>query len=149
MLFLQLTLATAMIFGTVILHVAGVMVIVVHLRRHYPDHAASFSTARSVRILTIVTLGLFLLHTIEIWAWAALYMVLGEFSKLATALYFSTVTFTTLGYGDLTLSPDWQVLSGIEAANGIVLFGASTALLIAVFRRVIEYKLSARPDNDA
>jgi voltage-gated potassium channel Kch len=147
-LFLQLTLATAMIVGTVILHVAGVVVLVVHLRRHYPDHAAAFSIARSIKILTIVTLGLFLLHTIEIWAWAALYMVLGEFSELATALYFSTVTFTTLGYGDLTLAPDWQVLSGIEAANGIVLFGASTALLIAIFRRVVQDKLSDRPDDD-
>lgn len=142
MLLVQIFIGSLMVIGTAILHVFGVVKIGLHLRRRYPDFMTRIETAQSVGILTTVTLGLFLLHTIEIWAWAALYMLVGEFTELAPALYFSTVTFTTLGYGDVTLSADWQVLSGIEAANGILLFGVSTAVLLSAFRRIIQDSLS-------
>ena len=141
---LQLTLGTIMIVATVVLHVAGVVLLIARLIRRYPDHAVRLTTGRSIKILTIITLGLFVLHSIEIWAWAALYLVVGEFSELSPAVYFSTVTFTTLGYGDMTLGPDWRILSGIEAANGIILFGASTAVMLAAFRRIIQDSL---PDH--
>ena len=52
-----------------------------------------------------------------------------------TALYFSFVTFTTLGYGDITLSEGWRLLSGIEALNGLLLVGWTTALLFAIVQR--------------
>ena len=55
---------------------------------------------------------------------------------LARALYFSTVTFTTLGYGDITLLPRWQLISAFEATNGIVLFGVSTAFIFTVIQRL-------------
>ncbi len=74
------------------------------------------------------------MHTVSAWAWAFVYLVLGEFSELTQALYFSVVTATTLGYGDLTLSEEWQLLGSFEAMGGLVLFGASTAFLLGVTR---------------
>ena len=59
----------------------------------------------------------------------------GNFEAMERALYFSTVTFTTLGYGDITLLPRWQLLSAFEATNGIVLFGVSTAFVLTVLQR--------------
>ena len=97
-----------------------------------------------VLVLTIV--GLFLMHTVEIWSWAALYVWLGEFESFERALYFSTVTFTTLGYGDITLQERWRLLSGVEAVNGIMLFGVSTAFLFAVMRRLFEAASIIEPE---
>ena len=87
-------------------------------------------------MITIV--AIFLIHTVEIWLWAVLYYWLGEFGSFERALYFSTVTFTTLGYGDITLQENWQLLSGFEAANGIILFGVSTAFVFGTIRKLLE-----------
>ena len=59
----------------------------------------------------------------------------GELQSLDTAFYFSGVTFTTLGYDDITLSTDWRKLSGLQAIDGILLFGWTTAFLSAVLQR--------------
>ncbi|WP_223789296.1 ion channel [Marinicella meishanensis] len=71
-----------------------------------------------------------LIHVIEIVLWAWAYWRLGEFNDISLAIYFSTVTATTLGYGDLTLSAEHQLLSGFEAIGGLILFGVSTAFFI-------------------
>ena len=76
------------------------------------------------------------IHTIEAWTWAYVYMYLGEFTDFERALYFSVVTSTTLGYGDITLSPEWQLLSTFEAMGGLLLFGVSTAFLFALVLRL-------------
>ena len=46
------------------------------------------------------------------------------------------VTFTTLGYGDVLLDENWQLLASFEAANGMIMFGWTTAIIIAVVQRV-------------
>jgi len=66
--------------------------------------------------------------------WAAAYMALGEIKDLEPAFYFSMVTFTTLGYGDIVLDESWRLLASFEAATGIIMFGWTTAILIAVLQ---------------
>ncbi|MDA7949666.1 MAG: potassium channel family protein [Hyphomicrobiaceae bacterium] len=134
----QLILGTGMIGLTVVIHIGGILCTVAWLRAHFKTQTGHNSFGWAVRMFVASVLGVFLFHTVEIWLWAALYMLLGEFSDLERALYFSTVTFTTLGYGDITLSPRWQMLSGLEAANGIILFGVSTAFIFAVLRYLFE-----------
>ena len=56
-------------------------------------------------------------------------VVAGAIPDLETALYFSTASFTTIGYGDVVLGPDWRLIGAIEGANGLLLFGWSTAFL--------------------
>ncbi len=134
----QLLLGTAMIAITVVLHIGGILGTVAWLRRHPKVRAGRHCYVWAIRMFVASVLGVFVLHTVEIWLWAGLYMMLGEFDDIGRALYFSTVTFTTLGYGDITLGPRWQVLSGLEAANGIILFGVSTAFIFAVLKYLFE-----------
>lgn len=91
---------------------------------------------RAAVLILLVVFGIFALHTVQIWLYAALYLALGELGTFEQALYFSTITFASVGYGDIVLSPEWRVLSGIEAANGVVLFGWSTAFLLTVTARL-------------
>lgn len=78
-----------------------------------------------------------LVHTIQVWLWALVFYAVGAFTELEPSLYFTLVTFTTAGYGDITLSHDWRLLSGITAANGFLSFGWSTAYMVELVRRTV------------
>jgi voltage-gated potassium channel Kch len=134
MLSSQIFIGSAMIALTVVIHTAGIIGLVVWLKAHFSRFMENLSVAPMTGILVIVIVGIFLVHTVEIWLWAVLYIWLGEFVEFERALYFSTVTFTSLGYGDITLQERWQLLSGFEAINGIILFGVSTAFVYAAIR---------------
>jgi voltage-gated potassium channel len=93
---------------------------------------------QSLRVVISTAIVLITLHLVEILVWALAYMLMlptDELQSLEASLYFSAVTFTTLGYGDITLSSDWRLLSGLEAIDGILLIGWSTAFLFAVLQR--------------
>lgn len=80
-----------------------------------------------------VYISILLLASIfESLIWALTYMYNGTFSRLSEALYFSIVTFTTLGYGDIVMNEQWRLLASIQAAGGIIIFGWSTAIIVAV-----------------
>ena len=83
-----------------------------------------------------VALFMLLLSLGEVSLWAAVYMLVGAFQNFEPALYFSTVTFTTLGYGDVLLDDRWRLMASLEAANGIIIFGLSTAVVVATVQRV-------------
>ncbi len=90
-------------------------------------------------VLVYTALIVFALHAVEIVIWAAAYLALVPVNELASfeeAVYFSFVTFTTLGYGDVTLTAGWRLLSGIEALNGIILVGWTTAMIFSVVQRI-------------
>ncbi len=90
---------------------------------------------QGVAIMT-AAFGLFALHTIEIWAYAALYLRLGALPDFEQALYFSTSTYATIGYGDIVLPLRWRILGAIEGANGIMLLGWSTAFFVSIIDRI-------------
>jgi voltage-gated potassium channel Kch len=85
-------------------------------------------------------------HLAEIALWALSFLLCGEFSNFAAALYFSGNTYTTLGDSTTVLSPRWRMLGPIEAADGMLMFGVSTAIIFAVIHRLIEAKF--RPQGD-
>jgi Ion channel len=76
-------------------------------------------------------------HLVEIAVWALLYVICGEFADFATAYYHSAANYTSLGYGDLIMSPSWRLLGPLETANGMLLFGVSTAMIFAVIQRLV------------
>jgi hypothetical protein len=79
------------------------------------------------------------LHILEVIIWALAYTMLPDLAgpdKFEDALYFSFITFTTVGYGDVTLFGEWRLLSGIEAMNGILLFGWSSALVYTTVQKL-------------
>ena len=93
-------------------------------------------------VLAIAVFGIILLHSAEAWAWAFIYVWLGEFADVNEAVYFSVVTATTLGYGDITLSPTWRFLGSFEAMGGLILFGASTAFFLGVMKYLFDDRIS-------
>lgn len=132
----NLAVATAMVAITVLISFWGFIGlgwIMGGARRRLRPHEGLFRAAIAI---LLVVFGIFGLHTVQIWLYAALYLELGEMRSFEEALYFSTVTFVTLGYGDVVLSEKWRVLSAIEAANGSVLVAWSTAFLLNVTRRL-------------
>jgi len=123
---------------TVVIHAVGTTAWVRRLARRSAEVPIS-SNSQAIAILIKTVLIVFVLHTIEIMVWAGAYQVLLPLQELGSfeeAVYFSFVTFSTLGYGDITLSEGWRVLSGIEALNGILLVGWTTALIFAVVQAV-------------
>lgn len=87
-------------------------------------------------ILVIAVLGVFCAHIIQIWLWALFYLSVHALPTLEEALYFSTATFTTAGFGDVVLGKDWRLVSSFQAANGFILFGWSTAFIFEVMSRL-------------
>jgi hypothetical protein len=132
----QLMFATAMAGLTVIMHLLGLSVLIAVTRPHSSRLRTDMHIARQMIVLVGVSLGLFILHGIEIWSYATLYYLVGAIRSFEDALYFSTATYATIGYGDLTLSKSWRVLGAIEGANGIILLGWSTAFFISIVGRI-------------
>jgi hypothetical protein len=77
-----------------------------------------------------------LLHLLQIAAWAFFYTWKEGMPDLTSALYFSAVTYTTTGYGDLVLPQEWRLVGGVEALTGILMCGLSAGMFFGVFTRV-------------
>ncbi len=132
----NLSWATVMVAWTTIVHFCGIATLIAIIRSDRVGGASTASILRQGVGILIVVFGLFALHTIQIWSYATFYFVVGEFETLEEALYFSTSTFTTVGFGDITLNKSWRLFSAIESANGFLLIGWSTAFLVSVTARI-------------
>lgn len=106
---------------------------------------------KSFRFIVSTAGFLIVLHLLQSALWALVYLVLPgitEFDSFEKALYFSMVTFTTLGYGEITLASDNRILAGLEAMNGIILIGWSTAFMFAVFAEVIKKSVETKSSKN-
>ena len=131
----QMLVGGLLIVGTVIIHAVSLeLTLKVVLAIELEVQARWRSLVFSFTILAV-----FLAHIIEIWLWALVYHVIEEVPNFETALYFSTSCFTTVGFGDITLSPEWRLLSSFESVNGMILFGWSTAFIFAVVKRTYQH----------
>ena len=131
----NLALGRLIISATVIIHTLGLMTIT-HLIGHLTDRLRMHGRrSRIVAMLTVV-IGTFGLLTVQVWLWAIAYYLLGVVGDFDTALYFSTVTFSTIGYGDVLPAHGWRLLSALEGIDGFLLIGWSTAYLITAGIRV-------------
>ena len=111
-----------------------------HLMNNYTNKPLGFDR-RTVRLLVYTALFLLTLNFIEAIIWGFTYYLLPgitEFETLEKAIYFSLVTFTTLGYGDITISSSSRILSGFEAMNGVLLLGWTTAMMFSVLQFVMK-----------
>lgn len=118
--------------------------------RYYANHYKRFKdSGQSSKTLTldILLLGMVMLLMLlgnfaQMIIWAALFMLIGEFEEGATAMYYSAVNFATLGYGDIVMSERWRMLGPLEAANGCLMFGVSTAVMTAAVMDVIKHNIA-------
>ena len=88
-------------------------------------------------VLVSATFLLFLGNVIQMIIWAGVFLLVGEFAEFRIALYHSIVNFSTLGYGDIVMSPDHRILGAFEATNGILMLGLTTSTLYAVLRGIM------------
>ena len=129
-------LGAFMIVATIVIESAVIGVAVNILNRYATKLNRLGVFPRTVLALSSLSLWLLAGISAALWLWAALFFALGEFETIEKALYFSSVSATTLGYGDTLLSERWQLLSGFIAANGLVLFSLNTAFLFEALRRL-------------
>ena len=88
------------------------------------------SFAASMFLLCAVMLLLVIGNALQIGIWAGVFMLLGEFSTYSVAVYHSAVNFATLGYGDIVMSEQHRLLGPLEAVNGVLMIGVSTAVVM-------------------
>jgi Ion channel len=134
---IQLILATGMVVLTVLIHGAGITALARGLRIETNDNAEHhhFSVKRAAVILIIV-LALFTLHGIEIWLYAAVYLLIDAVQNLEAAVYYSTITYASIGFGDTEMARPWRLVGAIEGINGVLLLGWSTAFFVTVVARL-------------
>jgi len=135
---------------TVVMHALGTIAWVRHLSRQYPEGQGLGQMRSAIHALLTTVVVATVLHALQVTIWAIAYIMMlpaGELQTMEEAIYFSFVTFTTLGYGDITLSEGWRILSGMEALNGILLVGWTTALLFAVVQRTWQAMFAKQATN--
>jgi len=132
----NLAMACLMVALTVTLHFVGLIGLMRLLRWRGGRLGAHRSIFGQGALILFVVFGLFAIHTAEVWAYAFAFWLLGAVQGFESALYFSTVNFASLGYGDIVLGPRWRLFGAIEAANGVILFAWSTAFLLSVTARL-------------
>jgi hypothetical protein len=114
-----------------------------YVRNDKPStNASSWST---LLVINCVMLLLVLGNLAQLSLWAVVFWLLGEFDSLVPAVYHSAVNFATLGYGDLVMSERNRFLGPLEAINGVLMVGVSTAALMATFQNAFKKTAQARP----
>jgi hypothetical protein len=132
---MRLAAALCLMALCVTIHAGGVTWALRRLRRR-PEPAPRFWP--STWLFVIVAGWMLLLHLVEIAAWASFYVWKGAMPDLQSAAYFSAVTYTTTGYGDLVLPREWRLVGGVEALTGILMCGWSTGFFMAIVTRLYQ-----------
>jgi len=139
MLIEKLAIALTMMFLCTMIHALFMMAAnkAVDRSMAYVSHGRH-PFRRAVQIWLII-LWMFLGICVEAGIWAYTYLSIPSITTLPdapTAFYFSLVTYTSLGFGDIVLTGDWRVLSAIEAATGVIIFGWTTALIFYFIQKI-------------
>lgn len=132
---INIAIGAFMIIITTMIHAEGMVLVMRAVRVRVARQQSMGHRSRVYRVSGVVLI-MFLVAVLEVAAWATLFLLLDSIEGIEQALYFSAVTFTTLGYGDIVLDERWRLLASFEAANGIIMFGWSTAIVIAAVQRV-------------
>ncbi|MDX1291959.1 MAG: ion channel [Hyphomonas sp.] len=136
MLLLNLIVAGALVAITFAIHFAGLVGLSALIRRRDMPHVSLSTVVGQGLAIFFILLSLFAIHSVEIWVFTLAYLALGAFPDVETAVYFSTSTFSTVGYGDVLIDKDWRMLAAAESVIGFLLLGWSTAFLVSVSARV-------------
>jgi voltage-gated potassium channel Kch len=132
-MFTQLAIGAAMLVITVLIEAFTLDAIITKVKATEKSRVLKrFGSLKKGVLLSLVVLSVFCALIFAMWLWAGLYALLQIFPDFETALYFSMATFSTVGYGDVVIGPDWRLLGGIESANGFLLFGWNTAFIFEV-----------------
>jgi voltage-gated potassium channel len=139
--FNEILTAAVIVSVCLIIHTAGILLMaewLLHRREHLEHNAGSRHFAL---LLVALFAGIMFLHLIETSLWAIFYYAQNLFTDFETSLYFSMVSFTTIGYGDVLLPRNWRLLGVIEGFSGVLLCGVSTGFVFAVINAMFQFRL--------
>ncbi len=138
MFFSQLIIGAVLICITVIIQAVTLDYLICCIDRSKNTARLMFKRYWKIPLLVSAVLGVFLSIIMQIWIWALFYLFVGVLPDFEESLYFSTTTFTTVGYGDVFLGKDWRLVSAFQSANGFILFGWGTAFIFEVMSKLYE-----------
>ncbi|MFK7744516.1 MAG: ion channel [Roseobacter sp.] len=133
---LQILLGSGILIVCTLSHIATVAALVRRMRERHAFIQAA--TVRKTFILSsVVVLVLLLSHTVHIYVWAISLWLMGALTGYEEPIYFSLVTYTTVGYGDVTIDPTFRIFAAMASVNGILAFGVTTAFLVGLFSKIL------------
>jgi voltage-gated potassium channel Kch len=133
---LQITLGTGLLLASILIAAASAWVMEMAFERGHHWLMREPHRPKLFLMIAVIAIWILAVVTAGVWLWAAAFLLIGVFPTLEEAVYFSTVTFTTLGFGDVLLPKEWRLLAGMAAANGLLNFGLLTALMVEALRHV-------------
>jgi hypothetical protein len=139
-MFLPLTVGAVTILGTIVIHAFPLSATISIVRHERKLGRAGRGFWIDMGIVAGAILSALVAHLLEIGLWAVVFVECGEFSDYGIAFYHSAVNYTSLGYGDIVMTPAWRLLGPLETANGMLLFGVSTAIAFALIQRLVEIR---------
>ena len=145
---LPLGIAMSITFCTVIINALVMMPMIYFVHYELRLGRAGVRFWKDIVIVAGATVVALAAHLLAIATWALVFSLCGEFSQFAEAVYYSGLNYTTLGDSDAVISPSWKLLAPLEGANGMLMFGVSTAMLFALVQRLIQTRLGERSSYD-
>lgn len=143
----ELCTAAAIVALCLVIHAAGILLMAEWLLHSREDLERNVSGKRFALLIVTLFGALMFLHAIQTSLWAVFYYTRNLFSDFETSLYFSTVSFTTIGYGDVVLPQKWRLLGVVEGLSGTLLCGVSTAFIFAVINAMFQFRLRQRANK--
>lgn len=140
-MFLILLISAGTLLCSLVCFAATAALVVRTVARLLPADRDDVGFWKGFGIMMVVTLITGVMHLVEICLWAMVYLLCGQIVTLEVAFYFSAVNYTALGYGDLVLAEPWRLLGPLQAINGLLLIGLSTAGMFVVLNRLIPRRL--------
>jgi hypothetical protein len=137
-----LVVAASVVACTILIHAFALIASVQVVRHERRLGRAGTSFSIDVAIVAAAMAFALAAHLVDIALWALLFMICGEFPAFGIAFYHSAVNYTTLGYGDVIMTPSWRLLGPLEAADGMLMFGVSTAMIFAVIQRLVQTRFT-------
>lgn len=143
-MFIQLLVGTGLMLVGIVVAGLSFWLMETMLVRFLPWFLREPHRPKLVLALVVAAVLSLWLITAGVWIWAIAFRLMGLFPDLETAAYFALTSFTTLGYGDVLLPKEWQLLGGMAATNGMLNFGLLIAVMVDALRHVRAGQTEAR-----
>lgn len=144
----EIAIAAAIVSVCMIIHLTGILLMAEWLLSRRESLERIASRRRFALLMVVLFAGILFLHLTQTGLWAVFYYTQNLFSDFETSLYFSMVSFTTIGYGDVLLPRRWRLLGVIEGFSGVLLCGISTAFIFAVMNAMLQFRLRQRSNQN-
>ena len=135
----QLFIGTGMIALCVVIHGMGLFTIQraisgERMKERFEQLRPLSVTGAGFTLMAVF--AIIVIHFVEIWLFAFLYDYLGALHSFSDALYFSTISYATIGYSDASIHEQWRMVAALEGVLGVILLGWSTAFFVRILGRL-------------